>query len=295
MSNAPRVSVCLTTYNRAGVLPATLEGILAQSFQDFELIISDDHSTDGTPSICAEYASRDARIRSYRNATNLGMPGNLNAAIGRACGEYVANLHDGDYHRPNLLARWVDALDRHPSAAFVFNPVEERDAEGCYVKTDLHQFPELIPGHRILDELLSQWGSIIWGTVMARRRCYEAVGPFDSRLGFVSDVDMWMRLAARWDVAYVREPLIAITPREPDHPYAFVSWELLEVTYDLHAVNIRRRDGDGTEACRRALARAKRMRDRQWLRSLAICARHGRWDLLREGLALVGSVMRKTG
>lgn len=293
MLNVPRVSVCLTAYNRAAKLPATLDSILGQTFSDFDLVISDDHSSDATPSVCAEYAARDARVKYHRNARNLGMPGNLNAAIARAHGEYIANLHDRDRYPPDLLAAWIKVLDRNPTAAFVFSPIEEWDAQGRYLKADVHDFPELIPGRRILDELLAQWGSIIWGTVMARRRCYEEVGPFDPRFGLISDVDMWMRLAARWDVAYMREPLISITPREPHHPHALalVSWRLLEIVYDIHAVNIRRRDGDGTPACRRALSQLDLMRNRQYLRSLAICVKHRRWRGVREGLVIVARAL----
>jgi len=71
------VSVVLTTYNRASLLRETLESILKQSYGDFELIISDDCSTDNTESICREYSQRDPRIQYYRNENNLDMPGNL--------------------------------------------------------------------------------------------------------------------------------------------------------------------------------------------------------------------------
>src|SRR6478735_5455523 len=97
LSNLP-VSVCLTTYNRASLLPGTLDSILAQRFADFELIIGDDCSTDGTEELCRAYARRDSRVRYVRNERNLRMPGNLNSALQRATGEYVANLHDGDVY-----------------------------------------------------------------------------------------------------------------------------------------------------------------------------------------------------
>jgi glycosyltransferase involved in cell wall biosynthesis len=209
--------VVVTTYRRAGKLAATLDTILAQDFRDFELIVSDDCSPDGTEALCREYARRDPRVRYRRNQKNLRMPGNLNAGIAEARGTYVANLHDGDLYRADLLEKWAGALDRHPSAAFVFNQYEAGEPGGPtrLFKSDL---PECIDGREfILKHFTAQFGSPVHGTVMARKACYDAVGPFDAKYSFNSDIEMWLRLALRYDVAYVAEPLILITPREKTH------------------------------------------------------------------------------
>src|SRR5438445_10662431 len=115
------VSICLTTYNRGTVLAATVDSILKQSFGDFELVISDDCSTDKPEAICRDYESNDKRVKYFRNSTNLGMPGNLNAAIRRTSGQYIANLHDGDLYRQDLIEKWKEALDSVAEAPFVFN------------------------------------------------------------------------------------------------------------------------------------------------------------------------------
>jgi glycosyltransferase involved in cell wall biosynthesis len=215
--SAPRVSVVVTTYNRARVLPITLDSILSQSYEDFELIVSDDCSPDDTEEVCREYMRRDARVRYRRNPKNLRMPGNLNAGIAEARGVYVANLHDGDVYRADLLEKWSGALDRHPNAAFVFNQYESGEIGGPTViySSDLE---ECTSGREFLLRIFTaQFGSPVHGTVMARKACYDAVGPFDPAYSFNSDVEMWMRLALRYDVAYVAEPLIRITPREQTH------------------------------------------------------------------------------
>src|SRR5262245_10912550 len=220
LERAPCVSVVVTTYRRAGKLAATLDTILAQDFRDFELIVSDDCSPDDTEAVGRSYERRDPRVRYLRNATNLRMPGNLNAAIAAARGELIANLHDDDLYRPDLLSRWVAALDRYPTAGFVFNAYHEVDVSG---RTRLHELamPPCMPGREFLRRFfVTQFGSPIFGTVMARRACYQAVGPFDPRYSMNSDVEMWARLASSFDVAYVREPLITITPREADHVLA---------------------------------------------------------------------------
>jgi glycosyltransferase involved in cell wall biosynthesis len=282
----PRVSICLTTYKRGRVLARSIESILSQTYRDYELIISDDTSPDNTQEVCRQYAAKDERISYFRNAINLKMPGNLNAAISHARGEYIANLHDGDTYRQDLIEKWVGALDKYPSAAFVFNAVEVVDYKGNHIHTYQHTYPPLIRGQVLLDEMLGQWNSPVWGTVMVRRACYRAVGPFDARFGFVSDIDMWMRLASRYDVSYIGEPLLRITPREADHPYAFISWELNRTLEEIHRVNLQRRYAGSPPELEKALRRMRWRRDRSWIHDLAVCLKNGRVDKLLEGLRL---------
>ena len=85
----PEVSIVLTTYNRAAVLPSTIQSILRQSYGHFELIVADDCSTDSTPEVCEAFASTDPRILYLRQDANVGMPGNLNAALRMARGEFL--------------------------------------------------------------------------------------------------------------------------------------------------------------------------------------------------------------
>jgi glycosyltransferase involved in cell wall biosynthesis len=279
------VSICLTTYNRGGVLRGSIDSLLAQSFGDFELIISDDCSTDDTAEICRDYEKRDSRVRYCRNESNLKMPGNLNAAISRATGEYVANVHDGDVFRPDLIQKWKTALDEQPSAAFVFNQYEAFDAHG---RSRIDRSPlELRPDRfEIARHFFRTFTSCVWGTVMTRRAAYAATGPFDASYGFISDVDMWLRLARDHEVAYVAEPLITITPREPDHPYAFVHWRIWFWTLAMYAAHLDfYRDALPGEVAGFRASYPRRRRE-LLLRDLAICIKHRRWDRLREGLAV---------
>ena len=208
-----KVSVVLTTYNRAAVLGRTLEEILGQTLTDFELIVTDDNSTDGTADVAQAYARRDSRVRYRRNARNLRMPGNLNAGLAEARGEYIANLHDGDIHAKDLLEKWAGRLDDCPKAAFVFNAYGEVDAAGRPVMIYREPLAPCQRGEAFLSRIMfRRWrfGSPVRGTVMARRRVYEQLGFFQPRFGFCSDVDMWMRMAAAHHVAYVDEPLITV-------------------------------------------------------------------------------------
>lgn len=112
---APRVSIGLPVYNGERYLASSLDSLLAQSYEDFEIIISDNASTDATAEICKAYAMRDTRIRYYRNATNIGGPRNLNYTIELARGEYFKVASHDDLCAPDLLLRCIEVLDREPT------------------------------------------------------------------------------------------------------------------------------------------------------------------------------------
>jgi glycosyltransferase involved in cell wall biosynthesis len=230
------ISVILVTYGRAGLLPGTIESILDQTLQDFELVISDDCSPDATEAVCRKYAREDKRVRYRRNATRLGMPGNLNAAIREVTGEMIANLHDGDLYERRLLDRWRSALFECPKAAFVFNSYRLLAPDGSTRAISREHLPRCFPGRVLLEDIyFHRWrfGSPVWGTVMTRRSAYDAVGLFDERFGFYADVDMWMRLAEKFSVAYVDEPLITLPSRDAVP-------QLFSVTPDEEARTLRR-------------------------------------------------------
>jgi glycosyltransferase involved in cell wall biosynthesis len=110
--------VCVPTYNRSQFLGETVDSILAQTFQDFELIIHDNASTDGTSDLVETYL--DPRIRYYRNRNHLGIADNWIAALGNARGTYCAALPDDDLWDPAFLATMVQVLDQHPEVVVAF-------------------------------------------------------------------------------------------------------------------------------------------------------------------------------
>lgn len=285
MQTFPPVSICLVTYNRARLLPSTVDSLLAQSYTDFELVISDDCSTDDTEDVCREYARRDPRIRYYRNDKNLGMPGNLNVSLQIAHGNYLANVHDGDVYRYDLVAKWKKALDDYPTAGFVFNPYRSRHEDGSEI---IHRvpFPSLIPGRELGAWLLSRWGSCVYGTVMVRRDVYEKVEWFDLQFGNYSDVDMWLRIARKYDVAFVDEPLIDLMPQDSGRFYAFVHWKVLFWLLGIHRINLSRY-ADVLPVLVHKLDRKYASRRRKLLmREMLVCLKHRRWDRVVEGFSI---------
>lgn len=217
------LSVCLLTYNRAQVLARTLDSILTQSITDFELVINDNCSTDRTEEICRRYAQQDPRIRYFRNSANVGFPANMNLAVERSTGEYIAMVHDGDIYAPRLLECWKAALDKYPTAALVFNAATIQGSSGSPVRLIDHCYMPLIEGRKLHSLMLGMLTSPIWGIVMLRRSCLLRVGRFDETV-YISDVDMWFRLMLEFDVAYVPERLYAIYPKEHNHAAVRKTW-----------------------------------------------------------------------
>jgi glycosyltransferase involved in cell wall biosynthesis len=132
----PRVSIGLPVYNGERFLRETLEAIAAQTFRDFELIISDNASMDGTHAICQEYAARDSRIRYYRNDQNLGATRNYNRVFELARGEYFKWAAHDDLFGPSFLEQCVQILDQHPSVVLCYAKSRVIDEHGRDLRDD---------------------------------------------------------------------------------------------------------------------------------------------------------------
>jgi glycosyltransferase involved in cell wall biosynthesis len=120
LNQTPRVSIGLAVYNGENYIRESLDSILNQTFTDFELIISDNASTDRTPEICQEYAARDPRIRFYQNDRNLGACWNQNRVYELARGEYYKLAAHDDLCAPTFLERCVEVLDQNPDVVLCY-------------------------------------------------------------------------------------------------------------------------------------------------------------------------------
>lgn len=114
---SPCVTVTLPVYNGERYVAAALEGLLAQTFDDFELVISDNASTDGTEAICRSFAERDPRVRYVRHQVNQGLVWNHQFALDQVTGRYFVWAHHDDLHAPQYLERCVEVLERDPGVA----------------------------------------------------------------------------------------------------------------------------------------------------------------------------------
>jgi len=280
----PFISVCLLTYRRAKVLARTIESILAQTHRNFELIVNDDNSPDDTEQVVGKYAAFDHRVKYCRNSQNLRYAGNQNAALARSKSDLVAILHDGDVYRSDLIEKWSKAMAERPSAALVFNALEEMGERGGVTRIHTHDYPELIPGRRLLAEMLKRPDSPIFGIVMVRKSYVASVGEFDTRLPTLADIDMWMRLLTRFDAAYIKEPLIRIAGREKNHHNQIGNWKIRMEHEAIHCMNFARASAAGPPITGCSRTQVRQMLWGQRLYWLAWCIKHGRISKFIEGL-----------
>ena len=134
MSKKPRLSIGMPVYNAEQFLPFAIESILGQSYEDFELIISDNASTDGTEEICQSYAGKDTRIRYYREPRNMGGGWNHNRVLERATGDLFKWATHDDVCAPTFLETCIRALDADPSAVLSHPRTQVIDESGAVIE-----------------------------------------------------------------------------------------------------------------------------------------------------------------
>jgi glycosyltransferase involved in cell wall biosynthesis len=135
MTAIPRLTIGLPVYNGANYLAESLESLLGQSFEDFELIISDNASTDDTADICRRYEKQDSRVRYVRQSHNIGLAPNHNFTVEQARGELFKWASNDDLYGRDLLKYCVDALDEYPHVVLAHSWTAMIDGSGTVTKT----------------------------------------------------------------------------------------------------------------------------------------------------------------
>ena len=200
-----KVSVVVPTYNSARFLGKALQSVLDQSFQDWELIVVDDGSTDNTREVVAAF--QDRRIR-YVYQENRGAAAALNAGVRSARGAYIAFLGADDRWMPEKLALQVAQLDSLPlNVGMVYSDLHLYSLED---ETVLGPFLEgrKPPRGRVLSHLLDTDGSFIHPcSSLIRREVFDRVGLFDEGLKTHEDWDLWVRIAGVYEIEALDIPL----------------------------------------------------------------------------------------
>ncbi|HQQ67063.1 MAG TPA: glycosyltransferase family 2 protein [Thermotogota bacterium] len=135
----PKVSILIPVYDRKELIGETVDSALAQTYSDFEVVISDNCSTDGTWEVLQTYAEKDDRVKVFRNERNIGPVRNWKRCIDEARGEYGKILWSDDLIAPNFLEKTLPYLDSDPGAGFVFTAAEifsEEDSHQTYILGD---------------------------------------------------------------------------------------------------------------------------------------------------------------
>ena len=198
----PAVSVVMAAYNGAALIGETLDSIWAQSFDDFEVIIVDDCSTDDTLAILR--ACRDPRLRVIAADANAGPVRSRNRAFAEARGRYVAGLDQDDICRADRFERQVTYLDSHPDIALV--AASAAILEDGSVTSSIKS-PVTMP--RLVEWLLWIENPLVWSTVMLRRDAVSADAEFTRPdMLYAEDFDLYHRLARQGGIARIDDPLL---------------------------------------------------------------------------------------
>jgi glycosyltransferase involved in cell wall biosynthesis len=202
----PSVSVLIPTYNRSWGLARAAKSVLAQTFTDFELVVTDDASPDDTEAVARSFD--DPRVVYRRNPANLGVPGNWGAALQLARGKYVCFLMDDDHYDPTFLASRVAVLESEPDLTAVFSAYRRQPEGGG--AAELFRPPTLARGPLARPEYFEAAvrGYAFVGTTMYRAALVRAAWPDAQRYRYVVDHALNLRLALRPGAAafYLDEP-----------------------------------------------------------------------------------------
>jgi glycosyltransferase involved in cell wall biosynthesis len=205
----PRVSYIIASYNYGHYVGQTIDSLLAQTFQDLEIIVIDDCSPDNTRDVLQQYAN-EPRVRPVFHQTNLRNIRTYNEGLALARGEFIGVVGSDDYAlRTDAAERQVAVFDANPNVGFVYSAhtyVDEKSKPfrvfkpwaDDYVRDGLAEFRDLA-----FRNYVPHTGTLV------RRGVHDKLGVYDLALPHAADWELWLRIAGRYQVGYIAEPLYA--------------------------------------------------------------------------------------
>jgi glycosyltransferase involved in cell wall biosynthesis len=215
----PRVSVCIPTYNGAAFLADTLTSAVTQTFEDYEVLVVDDCSTDASVDIAERFANSDSRVRVIRNGQRAGSgAANAKVYLAQARGEWIKPLNQDDLMAPTCLAGMCDASARGPLVIcrhdYLFETDVDPDVRAWYEKVPTlgSELPgDFADADAVCAAVLRRPSTNFIGPTSAgfiHRDCFTKYGSFDPAFSHFPDLDYWTRVGSREGIAITAEPLL---------------------------------------------------------------------------------------
>ena len=204
----PRVSVIIPAHNSAPFIAEAIEGVLVQTYRDFEIVVVDDGSNDHTGNVVKQFGS----AVHYHRQSNQGVAAARNAGIQLTAGEFVCLLDADDVWMPEKLARQLEFIAAHPDVGLLFSDAFEFEGNTIHKASILAtmtfgvEAKSQVPIPDAFRKLLIS-NFIPTSSVMIRRSCFAVTGLFDAALPNAEDRDMWLRLAAHFPIACLPQVL----------------------------------------------------------------------------------------
>ena len=207
----PRVSVVMSAYNHEKYVAEAIQSILEQTYQDFEIVITDNGSTDGTNKAIREF--KDTRIKLLTLPNNQGACAGLNNSIKNASGELIALISSDDVFLPDKLKKQVEFLDENPDKVAVLTYAEFIDDNSNYLTDEQHHYKGIFrqPNRTRLEWLrlfFLHGNCLCHPSALIRKRCYDHIGLYDERFAQLPDFDFWIRLCMKYELYVMPENLV---------------------------------------------------------------------------------------
>ncbi|HET6514619.1 MAG TPA: glycosyltransferase [Thermodesulfovibrionales bacterium] len=212
----PKVSVIIPSFNHEKYVAEAIWGVFDQTFQDFEIVITDDGSSDGTVNEILKFS--DPRIRFFRFETNQGACIAANNCLKESSGEYIAMLSSDDVFLPEKLQKQVQFLDEHKDIGAVFSYAQIIDEKGDDFSDKEHFYYSIFKQsnrsrHEWMNHFFFRGNCLCHPSALIRRGCYNDVGQYDPRYAQLPDLDFWIRLCQRYEIYIIPENLIRFRVR----------------------------------------------------------------------------------
>lgn len=210
-----KVSICIPTYNSEKFITETLNSIAAQTYNNIEVIISDNASTDKTIEIAADYCNQYG-WKLCQNVINIGAGNNFNKLIGLATGEYIAIYHADDVYNPTIVEESIKTFHQNPDIGFVGTEAHIINEQGIIIG-EFTRPPQFVHENKTIlsfDEVFEgsiQYVTLVTPSIMVRREMYDRYGLFliDSKYGAAGDYELWLRFAYQRNVAILPQKLLS--------------------------------------------------------------------------------------
>lgn len=194
------VSIAVPIHNTVRFLPEALDSLLAQDHPQWEALLWDDGSTDGSGDVAADYAARDPRFRVLGNGRNNGVGVAVASALALAAGEYLCVLDSDDLLEPEALSAMLAFMREHPQLGMAYSQYVEIDEDGAFLAGGKRFLTPYSPHQLLVDFMTYQFR-------LLRSDAYRAIGGFDATMGISPDYDLCLRMSERYPIAHLAKPL----------------------------------------------------------------------------------------
>lgn len=197
----PKISVIMSVHNGKDYIRESIESILSQTFSNFEFLIIDDNSTDGTEKILKTFG--DKRIKLIKNKKRLGLTESLNIGLKKAQGDYVARMDADDISLPQRFTKQVDFLEENRQIGLVGSWVEYIGPRG--ESLEIKKYPQ---NHKELLNVIMRYNPFKHPTLMIRREILKRIGGYNEKFKYAQDYDLVLKIASISKVANIPEVLL---------------------------------------------------------------------------------------